>query len=85
MNKEETFNKVYDRLMRTSRAFEVFIDKSKHIDAERWCRANFGKRWDLDNRNGVWGKFWAGPDKHSQYRFTFAREQDMIWFTLRWQ
>lgn len=85
MIKEQTFNEHYDRLMRTGLSFEVFIDTRHHVDAERWCRKNFGKRWGLDNRNGVWGYFWAGPDRHSQYRFNFAREQDMMWFILRWQ
>jgi hypothetical protein len=84
MNKEETFNEAYDRLMRTGRSHTVYIDSRKHVDAERWCRINLGKKWSLDNRNGVWACFWSGPEKHSDYRFNFAREEDKIWFMLRW-
>ena len=84
MNKEETFNESYDRLMRTGRSHTVYIDSRKHVDAERWCRINLGKKWSLDNRNGVWACVWVGPDRHGEYRFNFAREEDKIWFILRW-
>ena len=59
MNKEETFNEAYDRLMRTGRSHTVYIDDRKHVDAERWCRTHFGKRLSLDVRDGVWACFWA--------------------------
>jgi hypothetical protein len=84
MNKEETFNEAYDRLMRTGRSHTVYIDDRKHVDAERWCRTHFGKRWSLDARDGVWACFWGGPDRHSEYRFNFARQADALIFTLKW-
>ena len=85
MNKEETFNETYDRLMRTGRSHTVYIDSRNHVKAEIWCRTNLGKRWSLDNRNGVWACFFCGgPERKSEYRFNFAREEDKIWFVLRW-
>jgi hypothetical protein len=69
---------------------EVFIHKSKHREAKKWCTEQLGECWDmLDNRDGLWSMFWAGPankdnDWQSHYRFCFAEEKDALWFSLRW-
>jgi|688.fasta_scaffold317755_2 hypothetical protein len=84
LNTEETFNKTYDRLMRTGRSHTVWVTANRITETQQWCRANLGKRWSFDNRNGVWGCFWGGPERKSEYRFNFAREEDKIWFILRW-
>ena len=84
LNKEETFNEAYDRLMRTGRSHEVWITTNNITEAQRWCRVHLGTRWGLDTRHGVWGCFWGGPDRHGEYRFNFAIEEDKIWFILRW-
>jgi hypothetical protein len=69
---------------------EVFINKSKHRAAKRWCEEHLGNRWDiLENREGIWSLFWGPADKdnewQSHYRFCFAEESDALWFSLRWQ
>ena len=84
MNKEETFNEYFDRMMRTGRAHTIYIDGRKHIEAQRWCHLHFGKRWSLDHRNGVWACFWGTHDRHAEYRFNFAQEEDAMAFALRW-
>ena len=64
---------------------EVLIHKRQYHNAMQWCYAEFGKRWEaIGYRTGVWAVFWAGMESFDQYRFCFAREQDMVWFTLRW-
>jgi hypothetical protein len=64
---------------------EVLIHKNQHHAAMRWCEAEFGLRWEaIGHRQGIWCVFWAGRDHYDRYRFCFAREKDMIWFTLRW-
>jgi hypothetical protein len=66
---------------------EVLIDSSLHREAARWCETQFGRRWEATgNRSGRWNMFWAGPGFGfpGQYRFCFAREQDMMMFILRW-
>ena len=84
LNKEQTFNETYDRLMRTGRSHEVWVTTDKITEAQRWCRVHLGQRWSLDTREGVWACFWGGPERKSEYRFNFAREEDKIWFMLRW-
>jgi hypothetical protein len=64
---------------------EVLIHKSRHHAAMRWCEAEFGLCWEaIGHRQGIWCVFWAGRDHYDRYRFCFAHERDMIWFTLRW-
>lgn len=64
---------------------EVLIDAHKHGSAGKWCEQHFGRRWEaIGYRSGRWCMFWAGRDSPKKYRFCFALEQDMIWFTLRW-
>lgn len=64
---------------------EVWIDERKQLHAERWCRQQLGKRWNvIDEREGRWVCFWGGPDRHTKYRFCFAQEADAIVFALKW-
>ena len=64
---------------------EVWIDERKHVDAERWCRQQLGKRWNvIDEREGQWACFWGGRGAHWLYRFSFAQEADAMMFALRW-
>ena len=64
---------------------EIMIDDRKHVNAERWCRSNLGKRWQaIGYQEGLWACFWAGRDAHNLYRFCFAEETDAIVFALKW-
>lgn len=66
--------------------YEVLIHKDKYSEASRWCRLQFGLRWEaIGYREGRWSLFWAGRNQPDQYRFCFALEKDMIWFKLKWQ
>lgn len=80
---EETFSQYSDRMIRTGRAYEVWIDQKKNVDAERWCRTHFGQRWSLGTSDGVWACFWGGPDRHNEYRFNFSRQADAVVFALK--
>jgi hypothetical protein len=65
--------------------YEVLINSGQHNQAGRWCTEQFGKRWEaIGYRAGRWSMFWAGREHPGKYRFCFALERDMIWFTLRW-
>ena len=65
--------------------YEVLIDNSNHISASEWCLEHVVARWSpIDNRSGRWSMFWAGPSNFSKYRFCFADEKDVLWFTLSW-
>jgi hypothetical protein len=64
---------------------EVLIHKDQYREASRWCRLQFGLRWEaIDYRSGVWSVFWAGRDNPAMYSFCFAHEQDLLLFVLRW-
>ena len=64
---------------------EIWIDQRKHVHAERWCRQQLGKRWNvIDQRGGLWACFWAGREAHDKYRFCFAQEADATVFALKW-
>lgn len=54
--------------------------------AEAWCTEQWGKRWNaIDNREGTWCVFWAGPGKNFHtYQWWFATEEQLTLFTLRW-
>lgn len=67
--------------------YEVYISKTKHRQAESWCSIQFGPRWSaLDNRQGIWCVFWAGPRSKNpgSYRYYFQNEQDAVLFSLKW-
>jgi hypothetical protein len=63
----------------------VQIHKSKHREAETWCRENLGPRWEaLGNREGNWCCFWAGPRvKFQGYNYYFASERDAVIVSLK--
>jgi hypothetical protein len=64
---------------------EVLIHKSRHRAAQEWCEQQFGRQWEaIGYRSGTWAVFWAGRESFDQYRFCFAQEKDLVWFTLRW-
>jgi hypothetical protein len=64
---------------------EVMIHKDRHRGAVEWCQEQFGKRWEaIGYRAGTWAVFWAGRNHPGKYRFCFAHERDLVWFTLRW-
>lgn len=63
---------------------EVKIHKDQYWDATHWCFDQFGSRWSpVSNSSGAWAVFWCGTDQRNLYRFSFAQEQDMVWFALR--
>lgn len=65
--------------------FEVQIHKDQCANAVDWCNDQFGSRWSsISNRSGRWALFWCGNAHHEWYKFCFAQEQDMTWFSLRW-
>jgi len=57
-------------------------------DAQRWCRDQWGPRWQAaGNRQGTWCVFWGGKSVEnfpSTYQWWFATEQQRAWFLLRW-
>jgi hypothetical protein len=64
---------------------EVLIHKNHHYDAESWCRANLGRRWEaLGYRDGIWCCFWAGHRASGYYRYYFESEETAMLFALRW-
>lgn len=63
----------------------VVISSDKHRAARAWCFEKFGSNWDvMDNRQGNWVVFWAGPKRFNEYEFSFFDEKDATWFALRW-
>jgi hypothetical protein len=66
----------------------ISIDADPHgryRECKDWCEQQFGRQIDiLDNRQGVWSSFWAGPGRNDTYRFTFRDETDAVLFALRW-
>jgi hypothetical protein len=66
--------------------YTVQIHKSRHYEAEAWCREHLGPRWSVtENRNGIWCCFWAGRENFGYYNYHFGNERDMIIFSLKWQ
>jgi hypothetical protein len=64
---------------------EIMIEDRRHVDAERWCRSNLGKRWEvIGHQEGLWACFWGGRGAHDKYRFCFAQEADAVLFALKW-
>jgi hypothetical protein len=64
---------------------EVLIHRDQHRAAQEWCEEQFGRRWEaIGYRAGIWTVFWGGRESFDQYRFCFAHEKDLVWFTLRW-
>ena len=77
--------RVIDRKELAHLAHEVQIDSARNRAARQWCEQQFGSRWNpVDNRGGSWAVFWTGSSAFDKYRFCFAHEQDMMWFSLRW-
>ena len=65
--------------------YEVLIPRSRHHEAEAWCRARLGPRWAaLDNLSGEWSCFWAGFQRGGGYRYHFESEKVAMEFALRW-
>jgi len=65
--------------------YTVKIHKSKHRQAQDWCREQLGPRWSaMDNRTGTWCCFWAGNKDFEHFDFYFLNEKDMIWAALKW-
>lgn len=64
--------------------YEMLIESRQHVDAHAWCERTFGKKFSLDNRDGVWAMFWAGTHVRDKYRVCFTHEQDLAWFKLAW-
>jgi hypothetical protein len=65
--------------------YTVQIHKSKHHDAESWCRETLGLRWEVTgNRQGIWCCFWAGRKNFGSYVYHFERERDALVFSLKW-
>ena len=66
-------------------AHEVIIHKSRHHEAEAWCREHFGARWAaMSNMSGTWCCFWAGRERFGGYRYHFADESAAVMFALKW-
>lgn len=65
--------------------YQLLVNKKDHRHAEAWCRKNLGTRWSaIDNRQGIWSCFWAGPKNNNNYLFYFKNESDAIIFALKW-
>jgi len=71
--------------------YKVFSDVEPYI-AKVWCNSTIGDQWcALDNRQGLWTCFWAGPShlrerngEAGKYVYRFAEEQDALMFKIRW-
>lgn len=68
--------------------YGTYVSKNIQRDAVNWCQAQFGDRWQaVSNMQGTWCCFWAGPKRPhcpDDYHFSFANEQDLVLFILRW-
>ena len=70
--------------------YEILVPRRNNAAEEvmmsTWCAKQWGPRWDaIDNREGLWTMFWAGPDvKPSSYRWCFDTQEHANWFALKW-
>ena len=68
--------------------YGVQTDKKIIHDAERWCREQWGPRWEaIGNRSGTWCLFWGGTRVEmapSTYQWWFETEEQRMWFSLKW-
>ena len=52
---------------------------------KEWCESELGPGYDIiDNRQGKWMCFWAGPKESHSYRFVIRDQADAVLFALRW-
>jgi hypothetical protein len=78
---DETWYDYVDRVLTTALPYETFVDRVTSFQAEEWCRSTFGPRWSIGFTPGLWASRVSG----SAYRFSFAKDEHLMWFRMRWQ
>ena len=64
--------------------YNVYVHRSHIRNISEWCESQFGPRWCvMNNQTGRWTMFWARINI-DYYKMFFAKETDLIWFSLRW-
>ena len=58
---------------------------TKQDERYKWCEAQFGKRAYFDSR-AFWDPevMWCVDQSYGNIYFTFRKDGDALWFTLRW-
>jgi hypothetical protein len=65
--------------------YKTRIHRSHQGQARLWCEQRYGLRWDaISRRDGRWHCFWAGPKYGEYFDYWFAREQDFLFFALKY-
>jgi hypothetical protein len=69
--------------------YEVIVPRRsvhENVQIDLWCTKQWGLRWDpIDNREGHWAVFWAGPKiRPSSFRWRFDTQERANWFALKW-
>lgn len=66
--------------------YGVQTDKKVLHQAEKWCREQWGPRWEVTgNRAGTWCVFWGGRGIPGYYQWWFETEKQQMLFMLKWQ
>lgn len=64
--------------------YHALIDRDLHQQAREWCEQCFAQPFSvIDHRAGRWMAMWAGREHYSKYRYSFTKEEDYVWFRLR--
>ena len=58
----------------------VTIQSANHNTIIRWCVEQFGHRYSMSNRNGIW----ATQSANKNIDFHFSDEKAAILFSLKW-
>jgi hypothetical protein len=80
---DETWYDYVGRMLTTTLPYETLVEHYTSFRAEEWCKTTFGPRWSIGFTPGVW----ACRYNHvgGSHRFSFAKEEHLMWFQLRWQ
>ena len=73
---EETWYDYVDRMLTTTLPYQTLVEHYTSFQAEEWCQATFGPRWSIGFTAGVWTV--------RQDRFSFVKEEHLMWFRMRW-
>jgi hypothetical protein len=79
---DETWPAYVDRVLTTTLPYETRLEHYTSFRAEEWCRSTFGPRWSIGFTAGAW----ACRVNHvsGRHRFSFAKEEHLMWFRMRW-
>jgi len=77
---DETWPEYVDRVLTTTLPYETLVEHYTSFRAEEWCRSTFGPRWSIGFTAGAWTIRESG----GSHRFSFAKEEHLMWFRMRW-